>query len=71
MVKKGSDTLFQILAHHPLHRIAVETNELLQNLVGQQSSMPLRLLLCDNLQQNVTGQILTCLGVLNLKSFTA
>src|SRR5689334_14334980 len=56
------NVLLQIRAHHPLHRVSVETDDLRQHIGGEHRRTG-AFFFEDDLQQNAARQILIALGV--------
>src|SRR6185312_9280506 len=62
LVEKYLQTALEIRTHEALQRIAVETDDLAEQL-GREHRLALVLMLGDDLQQNRAGQVLAALGV--------
>ena len=66
-VGEGLDVAFEVLAHHPLHGVAVEADHLGQQVAGEHRSAA-SLFFEDDLQQDVAGEVFAGLGVDDLET---
>jgi hypothetical protein len=65
-VGEGLDVALEVLAHHPLHGVAIEADHLGQQVAGEHRRAT-SLFFEDDLQQDVAGQVFAGLGVDDLE----
>src|SRR5690606_14208212 len=66
LLHEGLHRAVQVRAHEALQRVAVQADDLRQQL-GREHRLPVLLVLGDDLQQHLPGQVLAALGVADLE----
>src|SRR5690606_6756855 len=66
LLHEGLHRAVQVAAHEALQRVAVEADDLAEQL-GREHWLPVLLVLGDDLQQHLPGQVLAALGVADLE----
>src|SRR5690554_4757787 len=69
LVQEQLHRALEVIADEPLHRVAVEADDLRQQL-GREHRLPGRFVLGDDLQQDRAGQVFAALGVADLELLT-
>ncbi len=67
-VGEGLNILFQVGAHHALHGVAIETDDLRQHVAGEHRRAA-GLFFQDDLQQDAAGQVFVGLGIDHIEFF--